>query len=80
MKIATTVILSLLLVLVSQAQTTEFVFDPDRTGELTDALPVGEHNGVRGLSGPWDLDRDGQSEFILAQHDAAGGRAHGCIE
>ncbi len=58
------------------AQSTELVWNPDRTGELTDAFPVGEHNGARGLSGPWDLDRDGKIEVLVAQHDAAGGRVH----
>ncbi len=60
----------------SFAQSTELVFNPARTGELTDLFPVGEHNGARGLSGPWDLDRDGKYEILVAQHDAAGGRVH----
>ncbi len=57
------------------AQSTEFVLNPDRTGELTDAFPVYSHNGARGLSGPWDLDQDGLPEVLVAQH-SAGGRVH----
>ncbi|MCB0719588.1 MAG: VCBS repeat-containing protein [Bacteroidetes bacterium] len=58
----------------ANAQSTEYIFNPERTGELTDPFPVYEQNGARGLSGPWDLDKDGHPEMLLAQHDAAGGR------
>ncbi|NNE71102.1 MAG: T9SS type A sorting domain-containing protein [Rhodothermales bacterium] len=58
----------------ASAQSTEFIFNPDRTGELSDPLPVYGHNGVRGMSGPWDLDKDGRIEVLLASHNTAGGR------
>ena len=60
----------------SVAQSTEYVFNPDITGSLTDAFPVYSQNGARGLSGPWDLDQDGYYEVLVAQHNGAGGRVH----
>ena len=77
-KFTTLLVLAFSLLLVNNVtgQSTEFVWNPDRTGELTDAFPVYEQNGARGLSGPWDLDQDGYYEVLVAQHDAAGGRIH----
>lgn len=75
---ATTLVLASLFLLVGSvaAQTTEFIFNPLRTGELNDPFPVYSHNGARGLSGPFDMDHDGKLEFLVAQHDAAGGTVH----
>ncbi len=56
--------------------TTEYVFNPNRTGELTDPFPVYVHNGARGISGPFDMDKDGKKEFLVSQHDASGGAVH----
>lgn len=70
------VIASFLLVGSISAQSTESVFSPTVTPALTDPFPVYVHNGARGLSGPWDLDRDGLQEVLVAQHNAAGGAVH----
>ncbi|MGA7305630.1 MAG: spondin domain-containing protein [Rhodothermales bacterium] len=59
----------------SMAQSTEFVFSPGGTGDINDALPFNWQNGVRGISGPYDLDRDGHMEMLLSQH-TTGGRAY----
>ncbi|HMB90231.1 MAG TPA: FG-GAP-like repeat-containing protein [Rhodothermales bacterium] len=58
-----------------QSAETEFVFSPEGA-ELADPFPYGSQNGARGLSGPWDLDGDGQIEVLVAQHNSAGGRVH----
>ncbi len=77
MRIATTfALLAVLTVGIASAQNTEYVFNPERTGELTDAFPNTVQNGARGLSGPWDLDQDGKLEMLVAQHNSAGGRVH----
>src|SRR5690606_10645063 len=60
----------------ASAQELEYVFSPEPTTELTAPLPLGVQNSIRGLSGPWDLDRDGRLEVLLAQHNGAGGRIH----
>ncbi|QXD15615.1 VCBS repeat-containing protein [Rhodocaloribacter litoris] len=78
MRSATTLTLLFLLIGLTQtqAQSLEYIFSPERTGELTDPFAVGAQNGARGLSGPWDLDRDGKIEILVAQHNSAGGRIH----
>ncbi len=78
MRKATTLAVMLLFLSAGSAlgQSTEYVFSPERTGQLTDPFPVGAQNGARGLSGPWDLDRDGKIEILVAQHNGAGGRVH----
>ncbi|MEQ9103800.1 MAG: FG-GAP-like repeat-containing protein [Rhodothermales bacterium] len=78
MKTATTLLIVLALIGFQSvtAQTTEYHFSPERTGELTDAFPVYEQNGARGISGPYDMDRDGKVEVLVSQHDAAGGTVH----
>ncbi len=54
---------------------TEYVFAP--TGlNFDDALPPGIQNGIRGLSGPFDMDQDGKVEILASQHSGAGGRIH----
>ncbi len=58
----------------ASAQTLEYVFSPEGS-EASDPLAVGIQNGVRGISGPYDLDGDGKMEILLAQH-TAGGRVH----
>jgi hypothetical protein len=57
------------------AQELEYVFSPEGS-DLSDPFPAGLHNGARGLSGPFDLDGDGQIEILVAQHNSAGGRIH----
>ena len=78
MKTVTTLLVALVLIgaQTAMAQSTEYHFSPERTGELSDPFPVYEHNGARGISGPFDMDRDGKLEVLVAQHDAAGGRVH----
>src|SRR5690606_9245273 len=53
----------------------EYVFSPEGT-ELSDAFAPGVQNGARGLSGPFDLDGDGNIEILVAQHNGAGGMIH----
>lgn len=57
------------------AQSTEFVYSPEGTGDINDALGFNWQNGVRGMSGPYDLDRDGHPEMLLAEH-TTGGRVY----
>ncbi len=78
MKRATTLLVMLVMAgwQLTAAQSTEYVFNPERTGELTDPFPVGSENGARGLSGPFDLDQDGQLEMLVGQHVGAGGVIH----
>lgn len=57
------------------AQELEFTFSPEGT-ELSDAFAPGVQNGARGLSGPFDLDNDGNIEILVAQHSGAGGLIH----
>ena len=59
----------------ASAQELEYVFSPEGS-ELTDPFPVGIHNGARGLSGPFDLDGDGNVEILVTQHSGGGGRVH----
>lgn len=59
----------------ADAQELEFVFSPEGD-ELTDPFASGLQNGARGISGPWDLDGDGNVEILVAQHNGAGGRIH----
>ena len=60
----------------ANAQTTEWIFNPERTGELTDAFAVYAQNGARGVTGPWDLDQDGRVEMLVSQHSSVGGMIH----
>jgi len=71
--------LSLLVLLVTgagtvSAQNLEYYFSPEGSA-FSDAFAPGVQNGARGLSGPFDLDRDGKIEILVAQH-TAGGRVH----
>ncbi|NNF03178.1 MAG: VCBS repeat-containing protein, partial [Rhodothermales bacterium] len=78
MKRATTLFVMLLMAgwQLTAAQSTEYISNPERTGQLTDPFPVYEHNGARSISGPFDLDRDGLVEVLVSQHDASGGAVH----
>lgn len=58
------------------AQELEGSFNPTHSADLNTAFPVYSQNGARGVSGPWDLDRDGKPEVLVAQHNSAGGRIH----
>ncbi|MCH8277262.1 MAG: hypothetical protein IIA50_06995, partial [Bacteroidetes bacterium] len=64
---ATTLVLAGIIMLAGNvtAQTTEYVFNPLRTGALTDPFPVYSHNGARGLSGPFDMNHDGKLEILV---------------
>lgn len=76
MRKATTLCLFLVLCFSGSAlaqQTVSFGTAP--SAALNDAFTAGRHNGVRGLSGPFDLDKDGKKEFLLAEY-SGGGRAH----
>ena len=79
MQKATTIFALLLLcAFPAQAQTsltTEYIFSPTGS-DIADPFAVGLQNGARGLSGPWDLDNDGNVEVLVAQHSGAGGRVH----
>ncbi len=57
------------------AQELEYVFSPEG-GDFSDPMAAGLQNGARGISGPFDLDGDGNVEILLAQHNGAGGRIH----
>jgi hypothetical protein len=57
------------------AQSTDFIYSAPDTDDISSPFPHGKHNGARGLSGPFDLDRDGKLEVLLTQHKA-GGRVH----
>ena len=65
-------------------QTTEYIGDfpvmedfeaPYSIGEYVDGDLVGRHSGARAVSGPFDLDGDGNQEVLLADY-SGGGRAH----
>ncbi len=73
-----TALLSLLILLAPtvMAQQVEYSFNPDPSPDLSTPFAVGAQNGARGISGPWDLDRDGKLEILVAQHSSAGGRVH----
>lgn len=56
-------------------QSTDYVYSAPDTDDISSPFAHGTQNGARGLSGPYDLDRDGKIEVLLAQH-TAGGRVH----
>ncbi|MFV1981626.1 MAG: FG-GAP repeat domain-containing protein, partial [Rhodothermia bacterium] len=57
------------------AQSTDYIYSAPDSDEISSPFAHGIQNGARGLSGPFDLDRDGKIEVLLAQH-TAGGRVH----
>lgn len=59
----------------ASGQTLEYYFSPEASAEASDPFAVGLQNGARGISGPYDLDGDGNMEILVAQH-SAGGRVH----
>ena len=59
----------------ASAQTLEYYFSPDHDTDMNAPFATGIQNGARGISGPYDLDGDGNMEILVAQH-TAGGRVH----
>lgn len=66
----------LLLAPAVMAQELEYGFSPDPSADIKDPFAIYVQNGARGVSGPWDLDRDGKEEILVAQHSGSGGLVH----
>ncbi len=77
MRLSTTLTALLLLFApAAMAQQLEASLNPTPSTNLSDPFAIYVQNGARGLSGPWDLDRDGKKELLVAQHSGAGGLVH----
>ncbi len=58
------------------AQELTYSFNPAPSADLSAPFGIYVQNGARGLSGPWDLDKDDKMELLVTQHSGAGGRVH----
>ena len=77
MRKATTLLALLLLLGVgsAMAQDREFALDIPLSEEFTAAYTLAIHSGARGVTGPYDLDGDGNVEILLTDY-TGGGRVH----
>ncbi len=80
MKLATTSLLSLLILLVAgtwtaSAQKAEHLFRVDLSEDVMTRYAAGLHSGARDITGPVDLDGDGKMEIVVSDY-TGGGRAH----
>ena len=80
MKLATTSLLSLLILLVAgtwtaSAQKAEHLFRVDLSEDVMTRYAAGLHSGARDIAGPVDLDNDGKMEIVVSDY-TGGGRAH----
>ncbi|MEM1271816.1 MAG: FG-GAP-like repeat-containing protein, partial [Bacteroidota bacterium] len=57
------------------AQDTEYLLNVPNADDPLGAYATGLHSGARDISGPHDLDNDGQPEILLADY-TGGGRVH----
>ena len=59
----------------ASAQTLEYYYSPEQDTDMSAPFATGIQNGARGISGPCDMDGDGNMEILVTQH-TAGGRVH----
>ena len=74
-KVTVLIFSTLLLVSLAQAQQNEFRLNVPTSDDVTVGYTTGLQSGARGVSGPYDLDGDGNME-VLATDYTGGGRVH----